>query len=145
MRVEKIDRVAIAVRDLGKAMEFFSDVSGVKFDEIRVNERLKYRATYNGIGLELIEPTDESSPVSKFICRRGEGVYLFVFKVSDIEEAKRFMEQKGVRLVGEIRRGELKEAIFHPKDAYGVQIVLCEYNAPHPATCAALHGPAKKQ
>lgn len=139
MRVEKIDRVAIAVRSLERAIELFSKVLGVRFDEVRENDHLKYKAIYSDVGLELIQPTDDSSPVYRFILKRGEGLYLLILKVSNIEEAKTEMQQKGIRLVGEIRRGELKEAIFHPKDSHGVQIVLCEYNAPHPATCAALH------
>lgn len=139
MRIERIDRVAIAVRELEKAMTFFSSMFGIKFDEIIENDQHKYRVVYSAVGLELIEPTDISSSIDKFIRKRGEGIIFVVFKVSDIEEGKRLLQQKGLRLVGEIRRGKWQEALFHPKDSFGVQIGLCEYEAPHPTTCAALH------
>ena len=139
MKIERIDRVSIAVKDLEKAMQFFSDLLGTKFDEVRENDHLKIRATYGDDGIELVQPTDESSSVDKFIQSRGEGVLTVALKVPDLEEAQKSLQEKGLRLIGEIRRGGLKEAVFHRRDSYGVQITLCEYEVPHPATCAALH------
>ena len=53
-------------------------------------------------------------------------------KVTNLEEAIKEMESKGVRLVGNLQRGTVKFAQFHPKDAHGVMIELIEYKAPHP-------------
>ena len=143
MKVEGVDRVVLAVKDLEKAQKFFSDLLGIKFDQTRQNTRTKIRADYARVGsfggLEVVEPTSEESLVDKFIRRRGEGPFMLVFKVDNLEEWKKFFEEKGIRLVDEIERGGLREAIFHPKDTYNIPFVLCEYEAAHPATCASLH------
>jgi len=41
-------------------------------------------------------------------------------------------------VVGDIKAGTMREVAFHPKDAYGVEIVLAEYPDIHPATVATL-------
>ena len=139
MKVEKVDRVVIGVKDLDEAMVFFNQTLGIKFDEVRENEQANLRATFSSVGFEMVQPTAEDTPLARFISKRGEGVYAVVFKVPDIEEAKRVLQGKGARLIAELHRGGLKEAFFHPKDFHGMEVVLCEYEAPHPATCAALH------
>ena len=68
----------------------------------------------------------------------GEGVFRVVLKVTDMDKAVKKFEEKGVRLVGELTIGGVREIAFHPKDAHGIQIVLAEYKAKHPATVAAL-------
>ncbi|MBS7250144.1 MAG: hypothetical protein KIH08_06085 [Candidatus Freyarchaeota archaeon] len=68
--------------------------------------------------------------------KRGEGLYAIVFKVPNIEEAAAELEKKGVRRVGTLDLGALKEVMFHPKDTHGVMIILAEYREVHPATAA---------
>ena len=139
IKTERVDRVAIGVKDLEKAMAFFYETLGIKFDEVRESKTDKYRATYSNVGLELVQPTAKATAIAEFIDKKGEGVIAICIKVPDLEEAKRDLQTKGLRLINEVSRGGLKEAIFHPKDFYGVAITLCEYEAPHPASCAALH------
>jgi methylmalonyl-CoA epimerase len=137
MVFEKIERVAIAVRDFDQAEKFFSDLLDLHFDEPGVNEEAGLRAAYSAFGLELIEATKPDTLIDQFIRKRGEGVFCVVIKVKDLSEAVKSFEQKGLRRVGEINKGGLKEILFHPKDSYGVQLVLAEYKAKHPATVAA--------
>jgi methylmalonyl-CoA/ethylmalonyl-CoA epimerase len=139
INVERVDRVAIGVRDLEKAMAFFSKTLGITFDVVREHKTNQYKATYSNVGLELLQPTSKSNAIAKFIDKKGEGLISIIFKVSDLEEAKKELEIMGIRLINEVSRGNLKEAIFHPKDFYNVEIALCEYEAPHPASCAALY------
>jgi len=138
MIFEKIERVAIGVRDLEKARDFFSDLLGITFDEPLVGEEVKMRAAYSYFGLELVESTAPGSIIDKFVKTRGEGVFCVVIKVSDMEEAVRKLEEKGVKRAGELKFGGVREIAFHPKDAHGLQIVLVEYQAKHPATVAGL-------
>jgi len=99
---------------------------------------MKIRAVYSYLGLELVESTGPGSMIDKFIQQRGEGVFCIVIKVSDLEEAIRRFEAKGLRRTGELKIGGMREVAFHPKDAHGLQIILVEYQAKHPATVAAL-------
>ncbi|EFK95381.1 Glyoxalase/bleomycin resistance protein/dioxygenase [sediment metagenome] len=135
---EAIDRLVIAVKDMDKAKDFFSDLLEIDFDEPLGGGESKMRAVYSLFGLELVEATDPDSIVNTFIQKRGEGVFRVVVKVSDLEKATRKFAEKGVRAVGELNFGGVREIAFHPKDTYGVQMVLAEYRAKHPATVAGL-------
>ncbi len=137
---EKIDRIAIAVKDLDKAKDFFSDLLDIDFDIVAENEGLGMRGAYSALGLELIEPSGPDSMIEKFIRKRGEGLWALVIKVRDMDAAVKRFKEKGLRVAGEIRMGTMREVAFHPKDSYGVEIVLAEYPERHPATTAAWSG-----
>ncbi len=136
MKIERIDRVVIAVKNLDKSMRFFSDLLGINFDPAGSSDEQLVRAAYSPSGIELMEATQPDSPVGKFVEKRGEGLYAVVFKVSDIKEATAELEKKGIRSVGMLDLGALKEVMFHPKDTHGVMIILAEYRDVHPATAA---------
>jgi hypothetical protein len=70
--------------------------------------------------------------------KRGEGIVAISFKVSNLDEAVEVLQSKGLRLVGRINLGHIREAQFHPKDAHGVMIELAEYQEEHGAARAAL-------
>ena len=131
MKVERLDRVAINVKNLDEAKKFFSDLLGTSFEmsPIETLEKKEHIAStsdglvFKGvaispIGLELME----TSPPCK-----EEGIRSFHLKVTDLEEAKADMKRKGVRLVAEFRHGGLKEAIFGRDDLHGIRLVLVEY------------------
>jgi len=141
MIFEKIERVAIGVRNLEKSKDFFSDLLGINFDEPLVEESLGMRAVYSSFGLELVEATAPNTIIDKFVTERGEGVFCIVIKVTNMNKAVKRLEEKGLRRAGELEFGGLREVAFHPKDAHGVQIVLAEYTAKHTATIAALQKP----
>jgi len=134
MKVEKVDRILIAVRHLEAALKLFSGLFELKFDEIKVDDGQKVKYTRSPLGFELIQSTSPDGPVDRFIERKEEGLYAVILKVPDINSAVREMEEKGLRLAAKPQTGGLKEAYFHPKDSYGVMIVLCEYQSKHGAT-----------
>lgn len=136
MKVESIDRVFVAVKDLEAASKLFSDILGLKFGEVKVDEGQQTKYTRSAIGLELIQSTTPDGPVARSIERRGEGLYAAVLKVSDIGLAIEELQKKGLRLLGQSKIGGLKEAFFHPRDSHGLMIALCEYESEHGATIA---------
>ncbi len=136
MKIERIDRVVIAVKNLDESMKFFSDLLGIKFDPTGSSDEQLVRAAYSPSGIELMEATQPDSPVGKFVGKRGEGLYAVVFKVPNIEEASAELEKKGIRNVGKLDLGALKEAMYHPKDTRNVMVILAEYEDVHPATAA---------
>ncbi|MFC1825256.1 VOC family protein [Thermodesulfobacteriota bacterium] len=138
MVFEKISRIALAVRNLEEAMDFFSDLLNIRFDEPVIHEDSGHRIAFSAFGLELVESIAENSMVDRFIKQRGEGVFALAIKVSDMEQAKKIFEGKGVRFTGENIFHGLREATFHPKDTYGCHILLAAYREMHPATVAAL-------
>ncbi len=136
MKVEKIDHIAINVRELAKAEKFFGDLLGVKFSTPAVFKELDLRSSVDPLGIELVEPLTPDGPTATAIEHRGEGVSLVSFKVSNLQEAVTEMKARGIRQVGAVDRPKMKVAVFHPKDTYGVMIELVEYKAEHPIVAA---------
>jgi len=71
---EGIDRIAIAVKDLDKAVKFYSELLDIDFDVFPEHEGLGMRGAYGASGLEFIEATSPDTTIGKFIKERGEGL-----------------------------------------------------------------------
>ena len=141
MKIEKIDRVVIHVKNLTDAERFFSNLFGTTFDEYADKiakgeikreriltedadssfEERELKVAHSPIGLELIETIP---PMEK------EGIRSIVLKVPNLDEGIAEMKKKGIRLLLEVRLGGLREAIFNPDDLHGVRICLAQYEAP---------------
>lgn len=129
MKIEKLDHIHIAVEDLEKTAEFFSDLFETSFSETITDPDVEVKAKIDPLGLELLEPTNGA--IGKFLESEGEGIQALSFKVADLEEAVEEAESKGIRKVGEMETGNVKEVQLHPKDTHGVMIELCEYKEEH--------------
>lgn len=130
--VTKIDHIGIAVKNLDEALKFYEEVLGIKCVGTEVVEEQKVKTAFLPIGdteVELLEATDDDSPIAKFIEKRGEGIQHIAYRVDDIEKALEEVKAKGIRLIDEKPRkgaGGAKIAFLHPKSTYGVLIELCE-------------------
>ncbi|MFQ6003121.1 MAG: methylmalonyl-CoA epimerase [Candidatus Zixiibacteriota bacterium] len=132
MKINKIDHIGIAVKDLKDAEKLYSDAFGLEVsDEIDVPER-RLRIAFteiSGVKLEFLMPTDKESVVAKFIDKRGEGIHHICFEVDDIENAVSELKSKGMELVDEKPRlgVEGDRIVFlQPKSAFGVLVELKE-------------------
>ena len=131
MKLDKIEHIGIAVRDLREASKFYEDVLGCCVsEEMDVPERKLKIAFIDvaGVKLEFLMPTDEESVLAKFIEKRGEGIHHICFQVDDVEKAAAELQEKGAELVDKPRMGaEGKKIVFvRPKSAHGVLIELKE-------------------
>ena len=143
---EGIDRIAIAVKDLDKALKFFTELLGIDFDVFPPHEGLGMRGAYSASGLELIEGTSPDSTIGRFVKERGEGLWCLVLKVNNMDEMIKRFGEMGLKPVNDVTVGAMREVSFHPKDAFGVEITLAEYPVKHPATIAVMNvkGPSGK-
>jgi methylmalonyl-CoA/ethylmalonyl-CoA epimerase len=131
MKLEKIEHIGIAVKDIGQVSDFYRDVFGCRIsEEIDVPDRKLAIAftEISGVKLEFLMPTDSTSTIAKFIDKRGQGIHHICFEVEDVEKAAAELKHKGLELVDEPRMGaERKKIIFlSPKSTYGVLIELKE-------------------
>lgn len=131
MNIEKIDHVAIRVRDSKQACKFFADVFGMNFGEYESKE-LDIKGAIDPLGIEIIEPLTPGGIAAKSLERYGEGLALLSLKVSNLDEAVTEMENHGIRIVSRLDVGELRIALFHPEDTYGAMIELIEYQSQLP-------------
>ena len=72
----KIDHIAIAVEDVEKSARDYQeafDVKDVEFETVE-SEGVKVAILHlENANIELIEPTNDSSPIKKFLEKRGSG------------------------------------------------------------------------
>lgn len=121
------------MKKLDDAISLYRDILGLKLEGIHLVEEQKVKAAFFSTDgearIELLEPTEDESPVAKFIEKRGEGVHHIALKVRDIEAVLGDLRKKGLRLVDEKPRigvDEAKIAFIHPRSTGNVLYELCE-------------------
>ncbi|MCC7411841.1 MAG: VOC family protein [Gammaproteobacteria bacterium] len=132
MRVNKIDHICIAVRDLDQARRIWEPLLGKDGpDDAYVDEPEKIRvARYwiGEVGFELMESTTPDGEVAKFIDKRGEGVMLVSFNVDDTRAAMAEAKTKGYSFIGGARPfRDCEFAFIPPRQMNGVLLELIDY------------------
>jgi methylmalonyl-CoA/ethylmalonyl-CoA epimerase len=125
-----LDHIGIAVRSLETA-RIYEDL-GLAIDHVETVESQGVKTAFLSVGdsrLELLEPTGESSPVAKFIEKRGEGIHHLCFRVDDIDAELDKLKAKGYRLINESPvpgAHGCRVAFLHPSAGSGVLIELSQ-------------------
>ncbi len=121
-----LDHVAIAVKDLDKAIEIYRDAFGLELAEIEEVPEQQVRAAIFGHGqgrIELICPTVKDNGVARFLEKRGEGLHHICIEVEDLEAALAALKARGAPLIDQTPQpgaGGAKVAFIHPKGTAGV-------------------------
>jgi methylmalonyl-CoA epimerase len=112
-------------------MHFYGEKLGLSLtDSLELPERQLKVAFVQAANvlIELLEPTDPNSTVSRFLERRGPGLHHLCFGTPDIREHLRDLKDKGVELIDEAPRpgahGEV--AFLQPATALGVLVELLQ-------------------
>ena len=134
--LQNLYHVAIAVKDLSAVEKIYETALGLKVEHREVVEDQGVNTSMlvpkdGGTAIELLEPLDENSPISKFLDKRGEGIHHICFKVDDIEAVLERLKKQGVRLIDETPRPgayNSRVAFIHPKAMNGVLVELAEVN-----------------
>ena len=128
--IKKIDHIAIAVSDLDEEIKRYRDVFGMEFHGTEVVEEQKVKVAFFQVGdvhIELTCPTEEDSPVGKFIAKRGTGIHHIAYEVDDLEGQIKDFQEKEVRMIDKEPRegaGNARIAFAHPKSFSGVLVEL---------------------
>ncbi len=128
----KIDHIAIAVNDVESAAKEYQDALGVddvEFETVET-EGVKIAIIHLENGrIELMQPTNDNSPIKKFLEKKGEGLHHMALETDEIEEEVSRMEECGIQFLGKIRPGSAgtKVVFIHPKSLHGVLAELCSH------------------
>ncbi|HEU5379492.1 MAG TPA: methylmalonyl-CoA epimerase [Ktedonobacteraceae bacterium] len=131
---ERIDHVAIIVRSIEQALAFYRDTLGLIPSEIKEVPTEQVRIAFLPMGgpggseIELIEPTNPDSSLSRFLEKRGEGLHHICLEVTDIDASLHEMRQKGATVLDQEPRlaAEGRAIFLHPKGTNGVLLELLE-------------------
>ncbi|NND86245.1 MAG: methylmalonyl-CoA epimerase [Nitrosopumilus sp.] len=128
----KIDHIAIAVNDVEESAKVYQQALGVdnvEFETVET-EGVKVAIIYLENGrVELMQPTNDNSPIKKFLDKKGPGLHHMALETDNIEGEVERMEGCGVHFLGNIRPGSAgtKVTFIHPKSLHGVLAELCSH------------------
>ncbi len=130
--ITRIDHIGIVVQSINDALKFFESALGMKLDRQETPEGENALVAFLPVGgsdVELVEPIESESGLTKFLAKRGEGIHHICFEVDDIDAALARLKEHGAQLIDETpllnSRGQ-KIAFIHPKGAHGVLVELVE-------------------
>jgi methylmalonyl-CoA/ethylmalonyl-CoA epimerase len=99
MKINRIDHISIAVRDLDGAIKAWEPILGKSEPDdsyVDASENIRVVRYWLGeVGFELMESTTSDGPVAKWIEKNGEGVMVVSFNVDNTREAIQELEPKG--------------------------------------------------
>jgi methylmalonyl-CoA epimerase len=128
----KINHLGIATKGIDEALKFWEDALGLENVHTETVEDQKVRVAMLPLGesrIELLEPTSDDSPISKFLEKRGGGIHHIAVEVDDIETSLKVLKDKGMRLIDENPRLGAEGclvAFVHPSSANGVLLELVQ-------------------
>jgi methylmalonyl-CoA/ethylmalonyl-CoA epimerase len=125
--IGKLNHIAIAVPNLGKAIEFYHDVLGARVSDPQDLPEHGVTTVFvdlDNTKLELLYPLGENSPIAKFLEKNtAGGIHHYCLEVENINTAIEQAKAHGIRLLGDgtPKTGAHGNPVIfvHPKDALG--------------------------
>jgi methylmalonyl-CoA/ethylmalonyl-CoA epimerase len=130
-----IDHVAIAVEDLGEAVRLFEKILGrpvSRRESVAAHDVETATFELGETAIELVEGTNENSPIRRFVEKRGPGIHHVAIAVENIEAAMEDLKGKGFLFADDVPRpgkDGSRVAFLHPRSTGKI---LCELVEPAP-------------
>lgn len=128
----KINHLGIATKGIDEALKFWADALGLENVHTEIVEDQRVKVAMLPLGesrIELLEPTSDDSPISKFLEKRGGGIHHIAVEVEDIRASLTKLKAEGMRLIDEEPRIGAEGclvAFVHPSSANGVLLELVQ-------------------
>lgn len=128
----KLDHIGIAVHSIDKALRSYQVAMGLEMEAAIDVEEQKVRVAMLPVGesrIELLEATDPTSPICRFLAKRGEGVHHICFRVADLDQKLAAFRKAGMQTLSDSDGTGYKGrriAFLHPHSTHGVLIELVE-------------------
>ena len=127
----RIHHVAVVVRSIEASLTLYRDLLGMPLETIMDIPSDRVRIAFLGVGeskVELVEPTDDTTGVARFLAAKGEGFHHVCLEVANLAEELTRLAIDGVELIDSTpRRGaEGPVAFLHPRSCGGVLVELIE-------------------
>ena len=140
-RLGRIHHVAVVVERMDSALGFWRDSLGLELEVVEDMAHDRVRIAFLPVGeskIELVEPTDDTTGVARFLAKSGEGFHHVCFEVENLAETLLRLEIDGIELIDTWPRkgAEGPVAFLHPRSCHGVLVELIE--APGGPAWAAL-------
>jgi methylmalonyl-CoA/ethylmalonyl-CoA epimerase len=128
----RVEHIGIAIKELQNSIPLFEQLLNTPCykTESVASENVNTAFFQTGESkIELLEGTTETSPISKFIAKKGEGIHHIAFEVENIEAEMKRLAALGFELLNETPKNGADNKLvcfLHPKTTNGVLIELCQ-------------------
>ena len=134
--MKRIEHIGIAVNDLDESVKIYTALLGkeaYKYEEVK-SESVKTAFFQVGESkIELLQATDPSSAIGKYLKKNKNGFHHVAFEVEDIEEEISRLVSEGFQMIHkEPKDGadNKRIAFLHPKSSDGLLVEICQEKIP---------------
>ncbi len=130
--INKVEHLGIAVKDIDSSNKLFAKLLGKQHYKLESVDSESVITSFFKVGeqkIELLQSTDDSGPIAKFIENRKGGVHHLAFHVDSITDEVKRLKKEGFEFISETPKkgADNKIIVFlHPKTTSGVLIELCQ-------------------
>ncbi len=127
----RVHHVAVIVKSIEESLALYRDLLRLPLETIMDIPQDRVRIAFLGVGeskVELVEPTDDTTGVARFLANKGEGFHHVCFEVDDLASELTRLGIDGVELIDSAPRkgAEGPVAFLHPRSCHGVLVELIE-------------------
>ncbi|GAA4462578.1 methylmalonyl-CoA epimerase [Nemorincola caseinilytica] len=128
----RIEHLGIAVKDLSVSLPLYEQLLNTPCYKQEVVETEGVSTAFFRTGeskIELLEATNENSPIAKFIAKKGEGIHHVAFEVENIEAEMKRLAALGFELLNTTPKNGADNKLvcfLHPRTTNGVLVELCQ-------------------
>ena len=138
----KLDHLAVVVKDMDKALAFYSKAFGIKFEEVQQHDLppdviykgkpspYTMKVTFGQMGpvrLEMVQVVKGKCIYTDFLTKYGEGIHHLGFEVEDLEKEVANAKSQGLEMICYLKMvGIMAFAHFDATKTKGVRIELVQ-------------------
>lgn len=133
--MRKIEHLGIAVENMDEAISLYEKLLNAKCYKIESVASEGVKTAFFKIGeskIELLEATDPTSPIAKFLAKNGAGIHHIAYDVENIFDEIERLQREGFRLIQSSPKNGADNkliAFLHPKSTAGTLVELCQERA----------------
>ncbi len=129
--MKKIEHLGIAVRDIDKGIDLYEKLLGTPCYKRETVETEGVVTAFFRTGeskVELLQGLNETSPITRFIEKKGEGIHHIAFAVENIHAEIDRLKREGFELINDVPKEGADNkliAFLHPRSTNGVLVEIC--------------------
>jgi methylmalonyl-CoA/ethylmalonyl-CoA epimerase len=133
--MRKIEHIGIAVKSMDEAIPVYEKLLNTKCYKIEGVASEGVKTAFFKVGdakIELLEATNQESPIAKYLAKKGAGMHHIAYDVADIFVEIERLKEEGFQLIqASPKEGADNKliAFLHPKSTAGTLVELCQERA----------------
>ena len=130
--LRKIEHLGIAVESIEESLKMYETLLGTNCYKTESVESEGVKTAFLQVGeskIELLEASNPSSPIAKFLEIKGPGIHHIAFDVEDIDMEIERLAAQGFELIHTTPRDGADNkliAFLHPKSTGSILVELCQ-------------------